>query len=74
MANKVKHDRLEDEIRVIAVKLKTLGEELRSGTTELKLASELANIHGKELKAQQMILAERIFVNEARSVPPLLGE
>jgi len=38
-----------------------LYEEVRNGTTELKIAAELANIAGKYLKAEQLILAERIF-------------
>jgi hypothetical protein len=38
-----------------------LYEELRSGAVEVKLASELANITGKYLKAEQLKLAREIF-------------
>jgi hypothetical protein len=40
-----------------------LYEEVRSGKTELKVASELANIAGKYLKAEQLQLAREIFVH-----------
>lgn len=40
----------------------TLYEEVRIGKTELKMASELANIAGKYLKAEQLQLAREIFV------------
>jgi len=59
------------EIREIGRKLKILGEQLRDGTIELKIASELANIYGKELKAQQLVIAERIFMNSS-NLPMLL--
>lgn len=36
--------------------------EVRDGTIELKVASELANITGKFLKAEQLKLAREIFV------------
>jgi hypothetical protein len=64
------------ELRAVAANLKSLGAELRSGAIELKLASELANIYGKELKAQQLILMERIFTkdNGVERLPPLPGE
>ena len=39
-----------------------LYEELRSGKCELKTASELANIAGKFLKAEQLDLARDIFL------------
>jgi hypothetical protein len=38
-----------------------LYEQLREGTVEVKLASELANITGKYLKAEQLKLAREIF-------------
>lgn len=38
-----------------------LYEQLRSGTVEVKLAAELANITGKYLKAEQLQLAREIF-------------
>lgn len=41
--------------------MSVLYDEVRNGTTELKTASELANITGKFLKAHQLDLAERIF-------------
>lgn len=40
-----------------------LYEELRSGNCELKTASELANIAGKFLKAEQLDLAREIFLS-----------
>lgn len=43
-----------------------LYEEVRDGKTELKVASELANIAGKYLKAEQLKLAREIFVDGKR--------
>ena len=40
-----------------------LYEELQAGTCELKTASELANIAGKFLKAEQLDLAREIFLS-----------
>ena len=40
-----------------------LYEELRQGKCELKTASELANIAGKYLKAEQLELAREIFLS-----------
>ena len=40
-----------------------LYEDLKSGKTELKMASELANVAGKFLKAEAMILAREVFVS-----------
>jgi hypothetical protein len=37
--------------------------EVRDGTIELKVASELANITGKFLKAEQLKLAREIFAS-----------
>lgn len=39
-----------------------LYEEIKSGTTELKTAAELANVAGKYLKAEQLQLAREIFM------------
>lgn len=39
-----------------------LYEQVKSGQTDLKLASELANITGKYLKAVQLDLAREIFL------------
>ena len=47
-----------------------LYEEVRSGRTELKTASELANIAGKYLKAAQLELAREIFTS-GRTPSPL---
>lgn len=41
--------------------MSTLYEELKTGKVELKTASELANIAGKFLKAEQLELAREIF-------------
>jgi hypothetical protein len=47
-----------------------LYEQLKSGTTELKTASELANIAGKYLKAEQLDLAREIFMaNQPKAIP-----
>ena len=43
--------------------MSTLYDEVRDGTTELKVASELANIAGKYLKAEQLELARDIFTH-----------
>jgi hypothetical protein len=40
-----------------------LYEEVRAGQTELKTASELANIAGKFLKAEQLQLAREVFLS-----------
>lgn len=50
-----------------------LYDEVRSGKTELRVASELANIAGKYLKAEQLQLAREIFVHDKqRTAPPAL--
>jgi hypothetical protein len=41
-----------------------LYDQVRDGTTELKTASELANIAGKYLKAEQLNLAREIFSSQ----------
>jgi hypothetical protein len=46
-----------------------LYEELRAGKVEIKQAAELANITGKYLKAEQLMLAREIF--EANTAPPV---
>lgn len=43
------------EVAVVGGNLATLGKELRAGSMELKTAAELANIYGKELKAQALM-------------------
>jgi hypothetical protein len=40
-----------------------LYDEVKNGTTELRTASELANIAGKYLKAEQIKLAREIFAS-----------
>ena len=39
-----------------------LYEALKAGTVDLKIASELANISGKFLKAEQLQLAREVFM------------
>ena len=39
-----------------------LYEALKAGTVDLKVASELANISGKFLKAEQLHLAREVFM------------
>lgn len=41
-----------------------LYEQVKTGTTELKMAAELSNIAGKYLKAEQLILAREIFESQ----------
>ena len=43
--------------------MSTLYDELRNGSVEIKTASELANIAGKYLKAEQLELAKEVFLN-----------
>jgi len=50
--------------------MSTLFEELRKGKVEIKMAAELANITGKFLKAEQLMLAREIF-EASRPQPPL---
>jgi hypothetical protein len=53
-----------------------LYEEVRSGSTELKTAAELANIAGKYLKAEQLQLAREIFlksISRGSEPKPLMG-
>ena len=54
-----------------------LYDRLKEGQLELKLASELANIAGKNLKAEQLKLAREIFENGnsgLRLLPPAQPE
>lgn len=43
--------------------MSTLYDQLRDGEVEIKTASELANITGKFLKAEQLELAKEIFLS-----------
>ena len=43
--------------------MSTLYDELRAGAIDLKTASELANVAGKYLKAEQLDLATAIFLD-----------
>jgi hypothetical protein len=45
-----------------------LYDSVRSGETELNTAGELANIAGKFLKAEQLILAREIFTRERGAI------
>ena len=51
----------------IQIDMSALYDQLRDGALELKLASELANIAGKNLKAKQLELAESIFMQSLPS-------
>lgn len=43
--------------------MSALYDDVKNGSMELKAASELANIAGKYLKAEQLILAREIFTS-----------
>lgn len=45
----------------VKTEMSTLYDEVRAGKTDVKTASELANICGKYLKAEQLQLAREIF-------------
>ena len=47
----------------IKADMSRLYDDLQNGTCELKTASELANIAGKFLKAEQLDLAKTIFLS-----------
>ncbi len=47
----------------IKTDLSALYDELQAGQIELKTASELANIAGKLLKAEQLDLAREVFLS-----------
>lgn len=49
--------------------MSTLYDELRSGAIDLKTASELANVAGKYLKAEQLDLATAIFLDGKAGIP-----
>ena len=51
------------ELKDIKQDMSTLYDELRAGEIDLKLASELANVAGKYLKAVQLDLATEIFLS-----------
>lgn len=53
--------------------MSTLYDEVRSGASDLKTATELANIAGKFLKAEQLELARDIFLDQQTrpSIPQL---
>lgn len=48
-----------------------LYDEVRAGATDLKTASELANVAGKYLKAEQLELAREIFLAGQGKTPAL---
>lgn len=48
--------------------MSSLYDELKSGIVEIKMASELANIAGKNLKAKQLYIAEQVFL---RNIPTI---
>lgn len=50
-------------LNAIKENMSDLYDEVRSGKCELKVASELANIAGKFLKAEQLELAREIFLS-----------
>jgi hypothetical protein len=51
--------------------MSTLYDELRTGTIDIKLAGELANVAGKFLKAEQLELAKEVFL-DTRAIPRTL--
>jgi len=51
--------------------MSALYDSLRGGSTDIKIAAELANIAGKYLKAEQLRLAREIFTSQlGRRVNP----
>jgi hypothetical protein len=48
-----------------------LYEALKAGTVDLKVASELANISGKFLKAEQLQLAREVFMENRAKFNPI---
>jgi hypothetical protein len=48
----------------VKLDMSTLYDEVNTGTTELKIAAELANIAGKFLKAEQLSLAREMFSSQ----------
>lgn len=63
MVAKVKTKSLKD----IQKDMSELYEQVSTGAMELKTAAELANIAGKYLKAEQLILAREIFLRAIRA-------
>ena len=61
---------LEPEIREVWSGLKQNRKEFESGATEFKAFAEKTNSFGKELKAAQLILAEREFLHEIAPKAP----
>jgi hypothetical protein len=49
--------------------MSALYDEVRDGTRDLKVAAEMANIAGKFLKAEQLILAREVFLSGASGQP-----
>lgn len=56
--------KLNKTLEQIEADMSDLYDKVAAGTTELKLASELANIAGKNLKAKQLALARDIFIKQ----------
>ena len=54
--------------------MSTLYDELRGGSVDLKLASELANVAGKYLKAEQLELAREIFCSNIARITPMAAK
>lgn len=50
------------EVVAIGNNLNSLGKELRDGSVEFKIASELANIYGKEMKAKALEFDMHVFL------------
>ena len=51
-----------------------LYEALKAGTVDLKVASELANISGKFLKAEQLQLAREVFMENRAKHQPVISK
>lgn len=51
------------DMQDVKINMSDLYDEVRSGKTDLKTASELANVAGKYLKAEQLQLAREIFLH-----------
>jgi hypothetical protein len=58
-------------LRDVQVDMSDLYDMVKSGSVEIKMAAELANIAGKYLKAEQLILAREIFTNGLANRTPL---
>jgi hypothetical protein len=55
----------------IKTDMSELYEAVKNGSVDLKVASELANISGKFLKAEQLQLAREVFLSN-RAEPPVI--